>query len=98
MNDDEKEQHNITISREFLEARGFVVLREKSYRRAQERQRMAEVRYQDEVERRLSHESWVRDELFTELRSLRERCTFLYGAARAAGCSAEELVSTVAAL
>ncbi len=84
---------NIAVAREYLEASGYVVLREKSYRRAQERQRMAEVLRNDAQERAASQDKWWREEILPELFSYRDRVTFLYGAARAAGCTAEELTS-----
>ncbi len=85
------EQYEITDARNILEAHGFVVLREKSYRRAQERQRMAEVMRANAVERAESQDKWWREHILPELFEYRDRVTFLYGAARAAGCTVEDL-------
>lgn len=73
-----------------LESHGFVVLREKSYRAAQERQRRAECYRDSEIRAAESARAWALDCLKEE-RRLAERCTFLYGAAMAAGCTAEQL-------
>jgi hypothetical protein len=82
---------DIAEAREVLEASGHVVLKAKSYRQAQERQRVAEA-LRDAAERyRESTDRWVRADIIPENHRLRERCTFLYGAARAHGASAEEL-------
>ncbi len=80
----------IAEGRNLLESYGFVVLREKSYRQAQERQRVAECYRDREIEAAESARHWARNCLDEE-RRIRDRCTFLYGAARAAGCSVEEL-------
>lgn len=74
----------------FLKEAGYVVLKEKSYRQAQERQRVAECYKESEIRAAESARAWARDCLAEE-RRLRDRCTFLYGAARAAGCTVEEL-------
>lgn len=87
----EAEQDEITDARNVLESHGFVVLREKSYRRAQERQRMAEALRADAVDRAASQDAWWREHILPELFTYRDRVTFLYGAARAAGCTVEEL-------
>lgn len=73
-----------------LKEAGYVVLKEKSYRQAQERQRVAECYRDREIEAAEHARAWARDCL-AEQRRLGERCTFLYGAARAAGCTVEEL-------
>ena len=69
-----------------LEAEGYVVLRAKSYRQAQERQRVAEALRKAAEERVESTQRWA-EQAFAEQRRLSERCTFLYGAARARGAS-----------
>lgn len=84
------ESSDIASARQVLEANGYVVLREKSYRQAQERQRVAQVRQQCAEEDAKHARAWARDCLKEE-RRLAERCTFLYGAARAAGCTESEL-------
>lgn len=81
----------VTSAKNFLEADGFVVLRTKSHQDAQRRYAIAKSEAQwcrDEMERT---QQWAQNELGGEIRSLRDRCTFLYGAARAAGCTVEEL-------
>lgn len=73
-----------------LATRGYVVLKEKSYRQAQERQRVADA-YRHAAEQDAEHaRAWARDCL-TEERRLRERLTFVYGMARSYGASVEEL-------
>jgi hypothetical protein len=70
-----------------LEAEGFVVLRAKSHRHAQERQRIAE------AERRLEAEhtrAWA-NKAFDEMRQLSDRCTYLYGLAARHGATDDEL-------
>lgn len=84
-------EENIQIAREFLKSHGYVVIKEKSYRQAQEGQRVADVMCEDAKERAASQDKWWREEILPELFSYRDRVTFLYGAARAAGCTAEEL-------
>jgi hypothetical protein len=71
-------------------ANGYVVLKETSYRRAQERQRIAQVIAEDERRRRESAEEWARGCLYDE-RRIAERLTFVYGVARAHGATVEEL-------
>ncbi|UVT31508.1 DNA binding protein [Mycobacterium phage Sejanus] len=73
-----------------LAANGYVVLREKSYRQAQERQRVAEALRRAAEEDAERARQWALNCLEVE-RRLSERCTFLYGAARAAGCTANDL-------
>lgn len=80
----------IAAARALLEANGYVVLREKSYRQAQERQRVAEalmVAAEDAAE---GARVWARDCLAEE-RRLRERNTHVYGVARAHGATLVEL-------
>jgi hypothetical protein len=84
-------EHNIRVAKQFLKKQGFVVLTAKSYRAAQERQRIAEVMAADAREREQSTDKWWRESILPELFSYRDRVTFLYGAARAAGCTVEEL-------
>lgn len=75
-----------------VEAAGFVVLREKSYRAAQERQRRAECQREYAEENRARSDAWARDCL-TEERRLRERLTFVYGVAQRFGATIEDLRS-----
>lgn len=76
-----------------VQAFGYVVVREKSYRQAQERQRIAECRARNSTEWRESTERWARTDLHNEIRTLYARVTALYGAARAHGATAEELAN-----
>lgn len=80
----------IAKAKELVEAAGYVVLREKSYRQAQERQRVAECYRTSAEEARDSAMAWARDCLAEE-RRLRERLTFVYGVAQAHGATTEEL-------
>ena len=86
----EREVADIAIAKKFLADHGYVVLREKSYRQAQERQRVAECYRRAAEEATESARRWARDCLAAE-RRIGERCMFLYGAARAAGCTEAEL-------
>ena len=69
---------------------GYVAVKEKSYRQAQERQRVAEARRASEAEAADHARSWAR-EAFTEQRRLADRCTYLYGLAARHGATDEEL-------
>lgn len=73
-----------------VEAAGYVCVKAKSYRQAQERQRVAEALRAAEEEAAEHARAWARGCL-TEERQLRDRCTFLYGAARAHGATVDEL-------
>src|SRR6266702_3398347 len=78
------------IHREHCTAAGHVAIREKSYRAAQERQRLAQARADWELDRREGAEKWARD-CCDEERRIRERLTFVYGVARAHGATVEAL-------
>lgn len=80
----------IAKAKELLEAAGFVVLREKSYRQAQERQRIAECRREAAEDHAKAAESWARSSIAEERRLVR-RLTFVYGIAQAHGATDEEL-------
>ncbi|MBU8819569.1 hypothetical protein KL864_27155 [Mycolicibacterium goodii] len=86
----ENEQDAITDARLLLESYGYVVLREKSYRQAQERQRVAEALRRAAEEDAERARQWALNCLEAE-RRLFERCTFLYGAAIAAGATPDDL-------
>ena len=73
-----------------LEAEGYVVVKAKSYRNAQERQRIAESRVRDALDRVRSIDAWAQG-VCVEERRVRDRLTFVYGVARAHGASVEEL-------
>lgn len=85
----------LAMAKDILKRAGYVVVREKSYRQAQERQRVAEALKVDAQERAASQDKWWRTEILPELFQYRDRVTFLYGAARAAGCTAEELAGSM---
>lgn len=69
---------------------GWVTLRERSYRQAQERHRVAEARRKVEEEAAEHARQWARECLAGE-RRLSERCTYLYGLAARLGATAEQL-------
>ncbi|MGB3483986.1 MAG: hypothetical protein WBB07_17440 [Mycobacterium sp.] len=78
-------------AKKLLADNGFVVLREKSYRQAQERQRIAECMRESAERDAESARHWAQTELCEETRFLRNRCEFLYGAAIKAGADPEDL-------
>lgn len=88
------EDPNVAKAKDYLTERGYVVLREKSYRAAQERQRVAECMRESEQERREGVERWARN-CCDEERRLRDRLTFVYGVARAHGASVADLSGVV---
>lgn len=81
----------VDIAKQILKASGYVVLKEKSYHQAQERQRVAEAMAADARERERTNDEWWRETILPELFAYRDRVTFLYGAARAHGATPEEL-------
>lgn len=78
----------------YLKLAGYVVLKEKSYRQAQERQRVAECYRDSEIRAAESARAWARD-CIAEERRLGARCTFLYGKAIEHGATIEELRGTL---
>lgn len=84
------ERDAVADARMLLESYDYVVLRAKSYRQAQERQRVAEALRRSEEQAAEHARAWATECLARE-RQLAERCTFLYGAARAAGCTDADL-------
>lgn len=84
------EPPEVSAAKALLHAHGYVVLREKSYRQAQERQRVAEALR--DMEKRFADgaREWARNCLDEE-RRLRDRCTFLYGKAQEHGATTAEL-------
>jgi len=80
----------LTNALAIVHAAGYVTLRAKSYRQAQERQRVAEVRLACELEHGRGLERWAH-RAFDEQDRLRDRLTFVYGEARARGASVEDL-------
>lgn len=77
-------------ARTALEQSGFTVIRATTYRNTQERIRIAEQRLLWEAEHNASTVRWA-EAAFTEQRRLGDRLTFVYGEARAAGLTAEQL-------
>ena len=75
---------------EVVRAAGYVAVKEKSYRQAQERQRLAQCAADWERNRRESAEKWALD-CCNEERRIRDRLTFVYGVAQAHGATVEEL-------
>lgn len=86
----EAAEQDIAAAKELLAGAGFVVLREKPYRQAQERQRIAECRRESAEDRTRSVETWARG-CHAEERRLARRLTFVYGVAQAHGATTEEL-------
>lgn len=73
-----------------VKSAGYVVLKEKSYRQAQERQRVAEA-LKDAAERDAERTAaWAR-EVCAEERRIRDRLTFVYGVAKAHGATDADL-------
>lgn len=89
---DERLQEELADAKLLLEQNGYVILKATSYRRAQERQRLAQ--HQREWAERDAEEArrWARDCLYDE-RRLRERLTFVWGVATSHGATAEELAA-----
>jgi hypothetical protein len=81
---------DVQQARALLEAEGYVVLRAKSYRQAEERRRVAENRARWADESAEHAREWAR-EAWREHRRLADRCTFLYGAAIQHGATQEGL-------
>lgn len=73
-----------------LEAEGYTVLKTTSYRRAQERQRLADRLRELAEEDAERARQWARESLADE-RYMRDRCTYLYGLAARKGADDAEL-------
>ena len=80
----------VRAARELLEANGYVVLRAKSYRQAQERQRVAQALLAAEKQCSEGTRQWAAD-AHREQRRLADRLTHVYGVARAHGATVDEL-------
>lgn len=80
----------LTAAMDIVHAAGFVTVRTRSYYQAQERQRTAKTRATCEAEARARTELWAQ-QAFKEQARLADRLTYVYGAARAAGLSIEDL-------
>jgi len=81
---------DLTAALDVVHAAGFVTIRARSYYQAQERQRTAKTRATCEAESRARTEEWAK-EAFREQSRLADRLTFVYGVARAAGVTIEQL-------
>lgn len=75
-----------------LAAMGYVVLKEASYRKAQERQRIAQVRMESAIEDRQHQRDWLDRDVFPWQRHLTNRVDHLAGLARALGATAGDFV------
>lgn len=82
---------DLAAARRLLEQNGHVVMTRKSYENAQRRQHYAQCEAESQRRNADSARSWAQDELCVEIRDLRSRCAFLYGEARVAGRTVEEL-------
>lgn len=82
----------LAAAKALLEGSGFVVIKTGSYRRAQERQRIAECALRYETERREGVERWARDCCEAE-RRLHDRCNALVGFAYEHGATVGDLVA-----
>jgi hypothetical protein len=80
----------VSAAVDVVEAAGYTVVLTASYRRAQERQRLALLRAEWEKAAAEDARRWARDCLAEE-RRLRERCTYLYGLASKLGATPEQL-------
>ena len=80
-------------AKRLLEANGYVILKAKSYQRAQERQRLAQALWESAQRDRAHTREWAFS-IFDEQRRLADRLTFVYGVARSHGASVEELNGT----
>jgi hypothetical protein len=89
----EPTNREVEIAKKILVETGHVVLRAKSHQDAQRRYAIATSEaqwYRDELART---QRWAEQDLGAEIRRLRDRCTFLYGAARVAGCTPQQLAT-----
>lgn len=91
-------EHNADYERPFsviealqvVHGDGWKTVREKSYYRAQERQRVAEALRKLEQEHNAHTRAWA-NKAFDEMRRLSDRCTYLYGLAASLGATEEQL-------
>lgn len=77
-----------------VRAAGYVVIKQESYRRAQERQRIAEALLAHAEDDKEGAYVWARN-CCDEERRIRDRLTFVYGVARAHGATVEELGGSI---
>lgn len=88
---DDYHERLVQQAKRLLESKGYVVLKEKSYRQAQERQRVADALRREAEKRYLHLFDWMDKQILPRERYMTDRCTFLYGVARAHGATVEEL-------
>ena len=74
----------------WLSVMGYVTIKAKSYRAAQERQRIAECLMRRAEEEAKGNRAWAVNCL-DDSRLVRDRLTFVYGVARAHGATVEDL-------
>lgn len=80
----------LEIALQIVKDAGYVAIKAKSYRQAQERQRVAEALRGMAEENRESTFRWALT-VCDEERRLRDRLVFVYGVARAHGATVEDL-------
>lgn len=80
----------IEQARKLLADNGYTVVKSASYRRAQERQRIAEARMVDAFDREESCRVWALQG-YAELDRLRDRLTLIYGIALRHGATLDEM-------
>lgn len=80
----------IEESKAALVREGYVVVKAQTYRRVQERARIAEAQRDWEIEAARHARQWA-EQAFREQTRLSDRLSFVYGEARAAGCTVEQL-------
>lgn len=84
------ERHAVDAAKRLLVAEGYVVVKAKSYQRAQERQRVAEALLRAAERRTAEVEAWARRSLDEE-RRLRDRMTEIVAFAMEHGASYDDL-------
>lgn len=88
---------DVTAAKELLETSGYVVLKAKSYRAAQERQRITRVLRESAEREAVMARQWAYDCLARE-RRLAERVTEMWGLAVRHGATAADLAALNAAV
>jgi len=87
---DAPDEYAIKSAKAILDQAGYVVIKAKSYRAAQERQRIAEALMHYAEEDAKNNRAWAVNCL-DDSRLVRDRLTFVYGVARAHGATVEDL-------
>lgn len=80
-------------ARQILESQGYVVLKRRSYVALMQRLAVARAEARWCREEQASQRAWA-DEVGREMVNLRDRISFLYRAARAAGATIEDLCTS----